>query len=482
MFEFSHSYFRFPEEFEKRLDVLYNDKIYNSIQEKINNSPFEFIPISEAANFIKDSRNPINTPDEEFFYAEIGKVDIVKGKLNPIKMIGKDATSSRVRRIMYKDTIIVSTTRPTRKAISLVPAKYDKEICSTGFAVLKPKPGILPEFLFFALRTDISKYQFEKYCSGAGYPAINQEVDLPQILVPNLDLLLQKQIISNVRKIQYIALKFEVFAKRALEEARAYFREQIEVEFDPDDENNYFHRSGTTKKTLSFYSFPDDLENRLNYLYYNPKLSIVDKLATKYSTTTINEIISEPIKRGNQPKYSDDGENKVIKTVDVIDEGIDLEQCLSVDNEFFEDSSEYHVRKGDILLASTGIGSMGKVALYESDTPAMCDGHVSIIRVKEDYDPSFIAHFLRSHFGQVQIEGLFTGSSGQIELQPVDIRKIVIPDNTDLGVPYLKQVEIANNMDKILEKFYTNRNNAKDKWIEADKTFQEYTLGEKSLT
>ncbi|MGG2059669.1 hypothetical protein [Priestia megaterium] len=479
MFDFSHSFYRFPEEIDKRLDALYNDKLYDVMYEEINNSPHNFIPLSEAVDFLKDSRNPLDSPNEEFFYAEIGNVDTIKGKLQTIKMVGKEASSSRIRRVMYKDTVLVSTTRPTRKAIALVPAKYDKEICSTGFAVLKPKTEIMPEFLFFALRTDVSKMQFEKFCSGAGYPAINQEKDLPQILIPFLDEAEQKILLKKVRKIQYKALKFEVLAKRAKQEAKSYFEERINVQYDKNDEKNYFHKSGSEKKTIAFHFLAEHLENRLNYLFYHPKLNFIENLRAKYSTCSLSEILIEPITRGTQPIYSEEGNFKVIKTVDVSEEGINLEQCLTVDNEFFESGEDYHVRKGDILIASTGIGSMGKVAIYQSDIPAMCDGHISIIRVKNGYDSSFIAHYLRSHFGQAQIESYFTGSSGQIELQPIDIGKIVIPDNTSLGIPFSEQIEIAKNMDIKLEKCFLNRNNAREKWREADNTFEAYTLGKK---
>ena len=40
------------------------------------------------------------------------------------------------------------------------------------------------------------------------------------------------------------------------------------------------------------------------------------------------------------------------------------------------------VKKGDVLLASTGEGTLGKCCVYDKDIPAIADGHVTIIRVQ----------------------------------------------------------------------------------------------------
>ncbi|MBS9806328.1 restriction endonuclease subunit S [Bacillus toyonensis] len=476
MFENTHSYFKFPSEVNNRLDVTFNDSLLDEIYTKIEQSKYPFLELGDVVNFIKDSRNPTHIPDEEFDYVEIGKIDTVKGKVNSIKMLGKEATSSRVRRIMYRNHVIVSTTRPTRKAIAIVPPKLDGQICSTGLAVLRPKEGISAEFLFFALRTNISKAQFEKYCTGSGYPAINQEKDLPKIKIPNPEVIEQDRILSIVKPIQVKALRLEVLAKRATQEAKNFFEGIFSIDYPQADSENYFHLSGSSKKTVSFFKPIETIGNRLNYLSYNTKLQVIDQLKAKFNMIELKNAVEEKIFRGNQPIYDENGDFKVIKTVDIQEDRIKLDECLTVSEEFFNDNEAYHVKKGDILIASTGIGSMGKVAIYEEETPALCDSHISIVRLKESFDTSFIAHYLRSHFGQVQIEQFFTGSSGQIELQVGDIGKIIIPNNDENGISYHDQVKLAIEMN---EKFNTSYNlnwAAIRKWIEAENTFEQLVL------
>lgn len=169
-----------------RLDFEFNNPKYDIINTVIGTCKTEFVELTDVVCFLQESDNPTKRPDTEFLYADIGNVDTKWGELNSEVIKGRDAKSSRMRRVMHKGNVLVSTTRPTRNAIAIVPKGLDKQICSTGFAVLKCKPTMNNRFLFHALRTWLSNLQFAQNCSGSGYPAINQETDLPHIRVPIL--------------------------------------------------------------------------------------------------------------------------------------------------------------------------------------------------------------------------------------------------------------------------------------------------------
>jgi restriction endonuclease S subunit len=80
------------------------------------------------------------------------------------------------------------------------------------------------------------------------------------------------------------------------------------------------------------------------------------------------------------------------------------------------------------------------------------DRHITVLRLKEDYDPYFVTYFLRSDFGKVQFEKYWVGSSGQIEVWPVDMGQFIIPKNTKNGIPYERQKEIAESITKSLKR------------------------------
>lgn len=98
-----------------------------------------------------------------------------------------------------------------------------------------------------------------------------------------------------------------------------------------------------------------------------------------------------------------------------------------------------HIENGDILLASTGEGTLGKCCVYDLDSPAIADGHVTVIRVDTTKVwPEYLADYLRIGFGAKQIERLVTGSTGLIELTKDHVNSIIV--NLLSGVEEQKQV------------------------------------------
>lgn len=120
---------------------------------------------------------------------------------------------------------------------------------------------------------------------------------------------------------------------------------------------------------------------------------------------------------------------------------------------------------------------MGKVDVYERDEDAIVDGHVTIIRVNPlYYDPYFVAYYLRSYLGQVQIEKWFSGSSGQIELQPDEIRQFILPAPDDTGLPLAEQQRIAALITEQLTEAHTLEAASAQKWAEARAMFESRLL------
>ena len=83
---------------------------------------------------------------------------------------------------------------------------------------------------------------------------------------------------------------------------------------------------------------------------------------------------------------------------------------------------------GDVLISSSGYGTMGKTTVYDLDQEAIADSHVTIIRPDPAVvDPYYLADYLRVGFGHDQIYRLFTGSTRLIELTAEQVNRIVVP-------------------------------------------------------
>lgn len=129
-----------------------------------------------------------------------------------------------------------------------------------------------------------------------------------------------------------------------------------------------------------------------------------------------------------------------------------------------EESNENRniIKKGDVLLASTGDGTLGKCCVFDKNIPAIADGHVTIIRVdKEVIDPYYLADYLRCGFGAKQIAGYYSGSTGLIELTPEQVDRIIVDiagDKADINI----QKKISQNIRKTEKKYISQIEKAEE--------------------
>ena len=133
--------------------------------------------------------------ERPFLYIDIASVNIRTGDIQPIEIPELDAPSRARKKVRAKD-LLVSTVRPERNAIALIPSELDGAVCSTGFAVLKAKTGIDPFSLYAFLKSRFFVVQAVRRSTASMYPAVAEDT-LRDIWVP-------QQIIdngANIRKL-----------------------------------------------------------------------------------------------------------------------------------------------------------------------------------------------------------------------------------------------------------------------------------------
>jgi hypothetical protein len=123
---------------------------------------------------------------------------------------------------------------------------------------------------------------------------------------------------------------------------------------------------------------------------------------------------------------SDDGKRNIcaLKSNCVRQGFVDYSLARSVTREFHGKKKKAQVQENDILINSTGDGTIGRVAVFNSKFPAVVDGHITIVRFTNPNDAWYIAAFLLSDLGQRQIYRYINGSSGQVEIYPQDLARI----------------------------------------------------------
>ncbi|WP_235851997.1 N-6 DNA methylase [Niallia nealsonii] len=238
---------------------------------------------------------------------------------------------------------------------------------------------------------------------------------------------------------------------------------------------------------LNARDIAEDDTKRFDYKYWDVKIkSPIDKLSNEKSkgSLTLKELNLIETRRGSSPASSDyvskeEGHALVVKA----GSNISKSGLLLINGDYIEeniykeyvDKGKLVIKDGDILLASTGDGTLGKCCVYRNydehgnSKPAIPDGHVTVIRIdSKKYYPEYVCDYLRKGFGAFQIQRLFTGSTGLIEIQPPDVDKIIFPKFPSLEKQQAesqklrnKEVEIEKlilqaqkELDKAFDNFY----------------------------
>ena len=124
-------------------------------------------------------------PDFEFSYLEISNVDYF-GIVDPaaIERMRFEDSPSRARRLVFKNSTIVSSVRPNLQAVAFFATDPAGLICSTGFNVVRPNEHKLwPRFAYYVLTSDYARQYFEATATGVGYPAVADK-DFGALVLP----------------------------------------------------------------------------------------------------------------------------------------------------------------------------------------------------------------------------------------------------------------------------------------------------------
>lgn len=138
------------------------------------------IQLGHLADFVCRSVDPSRN-EGTFRYIDIASINILTGDVQPVEMAVFEAPS-RARKLVRRGDVIVSTVRPARNAVACIEEELDGCVCSTGFAVLRPRT-LHPFALYGFLKSKHFIAQAIRRCTATMYPVVAEE-ELKTVLVP----------------------------------------------------------------------------------------------------------------------------------------------------------------------------------------------------------------------------------------------------------------------------------------------------------
>ena len=153
------------------------------------------------------------------------------------------------------------------------------------------------------------------------------------------------------------------------------------------------------------------------------------KAPDEWENVTLEDITAL-VSRGITPKYADDTDQIVINQKCVRNHMIDLSLARTHTPKLI---NEKWLRFGDLLINSTGDGTLGRAAqVWFQPKNLTVDSHVTIVRPAKENLIFYIGLWGILH--EKEIESLHTGSTGQTELprDRVKAMELHLPDNDTL--------------------------------------------------
>ena len=340
----------------------------------------------------KTNANSYSPKEEWDFVNYLDTGNITNNRIDSIQFIDvrSEKLPSRARRKVKKDSIIYSTVRPNQRHFGIIKSQPEHFLVSTGFAVIDVDANVLDaDFLYYLLTqaTLVEALHAIAEQSTSAYPSIKPS-DIEDLEIEIPDLATQKKIADVLGSMDRRITQNTGINNNLEQQAQAFFKSWFV---------DYVPFGGSAPKEW--------------------KIDVLDDITSLVS-------------RGITPKYSDSSDQIVINQKCIRNHMIDLSLART---HIPKAINEKWLRFGDLLINSTGDGTLGRVAqIWFEPKNLTVDSHVTIARPARENLVFYIGFW--GILDEKEIESLHTGSTGQTELprDRVKAMELLLPDNETL--------------------------------------------------
>lgn len=412
---FDTNYYKFEELFEivdhkdVSIDGLYQPFQYCEIGNADKNG--DIVPV--ALDF--SERNLL----DENYYKKIEKGDIIS---------------------VSENDILIAKVRPNLKKYIRITNDIVGVYFTSAFIQIRSK--FMPEIMYYCFRNLFYNDLMAISRQGKGYPTLS-ETDL-------LNLRFDKSMIDCLHKNSTLISKLVLDIEADVAKLKGQIRTQQEI-----IDSTFEHRFGfnykkfSDKKTIHCFdsqqmSFSNNPDLRFSTKFHRLAGNFVLDELTSITDKKIKHFLSDPILLGasiSPEDYSDNGEYCYISMATIKNWSFDSENARTVSKEYSDSKQEKTIQKNDIILARSGEGTIGKVALIDSeDTQGVFADFTMRIRLK-DYNPEFAYYYFRTSYFQYLIEIYKKGLGNNTNIFPIVVQEFPMID-----IPLEEQQRIVDKI------------------------------------
>lgn len=408
-----------------RVDYKYNSFLNDGGWNLFHSNSTKLIPLKEI--LIPFYENFEFEDDIEYNGIPTGKAYLDQfGDIISTQLITKEEHPNRLKYKIDENCILISSLKGARIPALSFDFDLSNYVFSNGFYVFKIKENWSKKFILHLLRTEKIKGIIDNNIyRGIGISAYKEE-DLLKILIPKIDLKNQLEIVELIQPIETEISELKNSKQKPIDIINKVFGEAFGFDW------SAFEKIKKEKSyTSSISKFANNIDCRMGIRFHNKAGAYVQSFLESKTKKKIKDFISENIVLGKSVSpsdYDEEGEYFYIAMSNIKTWAFDPEDCKKVSESYASSNLNKTVKKGDILLARSGEGTIGKVALIEDENlNAIFADFTQRIRLI-NYNTLFAYYYFRSEFFQYLVYTHKKGLGNNTNIFPSQIQEFPIPD------------------------------------------------------
>ena len=349
------------------------------------------------------------------------------GEIKDFQLATLDDHPGRLKYKVTKDNIIISSLRLAKSpALSIENNDLSSYVFSNGFYIYKVGKDWNKKFILYVLRTKRLKSVLDSNIyRGIGISAYKDD-DLKRIKIPLLSKENQDQIVAQIEPIENKIKDLKSQIDLVQEVINKVFAREFRFDLEKFEK---------LKKIKNFYldlsSFANNRDTRQSVKFHREAGIFIIKQLKNITNKKIKHFIVEPIVLGKSVSpadYDDNGDYFYVSMANIKNWKFESEDAKLVSNAYSSQNENKTVAKGDILIARSGEGTIGKVALIDDeDLRGIFADFTMRMRLK-NYNPLFAYYYFRTEYFQYLIEVNKKGLGNNTNIFPSQIQELPMID------------------------------------------------------
>ncbi|MEI6270005.1 MAG: restriction endonuclease subunit S [Methylococcaceae bacterium] len=316
------------------------------------------------------------------------------------------------------------------------------------------KNNFNPLFLYYLLVNPCFLSVLACLESGKTHKRVNSS-DLLKIQIPKVSIEIQDAIAEKIAILETKIITLKNSKLKPIDIINQVIGEAFCFDW------NAFEKIKSKRQFIAtFTDFSKNVDCRFSYKFHNQAGQFIYDFLCSKTKTRIKHFISEPIVLGKSvspSNYDDEGEFYYIAMSNIKTWAFDPEGCKKVSENYSSANPNKTVKKDDILLARSGEGTIGKVALIEDeDIQGIFADFTQRIRLK-NYNHRLAYYYFRSDFFQYLVYTHKKGLGNNTNIFPSQIQEFPIPDWTEekqaeIVKKIQTQIDAQSHIDREIEK------------------------------